>query len=263
MKKFAIFILLVASLLLAGCNSKETTTNVDKETEGKKIPLTVSAAVSLTEALEEIKELYEKDHTVDITLQLGGSGTLARQIQQGAPVDIFLSANQEWMDTLEKEDLINRSTRANITGNKMVMITSADSDIQYTSAAQISAKDVEQIAIGNPKSVPAGKYTEEALHHLNKWNELKDQLVLAKDVRQVLTYVETGNADIGFVYESDAVNSDKIKMLATVDDSLHGPIVYPGAVIANTKHEKEAEDFLTFLQTEEAQNIMKKYGFKK
>lgn len=265
MKKFGIFMLLIASLLFAGCSSNEASNNVEKEKTEKKIPLTVSAAVSLTDALEEMKEIYEKDHSVDLTFNLGGSGTLAQQIQQGAPVDIFISANQEWMDTLEEDGLVKTSTRKNVTGNKIVLITSADSNIHYKSPDEISAADVDQIAIGNPESVPAGKYTKEILHNLNKWDELdkEKKLVMAKDVRQVLTYVETGNADIGFVYESDAATSDKINILATVDESLHEPIIYPGAVLAKTRHEKEAEEFLTFLKTEEAQNILEKYGFKK
>ncbi|MBD8004128.1 molybdate ABC transporter substrate-binding protein [Bacillus norwichensis] len=269
MKKLGIFMLLIASLLFAGCSSNNTSEPNNQDSAEKsnkaeeKTPLTVSAAVSLTDALEEIKELYEKDHPVELTFNLGGSGTLAQQIQQGAPVDIFISANQEWMDTLEKEDLVNTSTRENVTGNKIVLITGADSKINYKSVDEISAADLDQIAIGNPESVPAGEYTEEILHNLKKWDELKDKLVLAKDVRQVLTYVETGNADIGFVYESDAVTSDKIKVLSTIDESLHDPIIYPGAVLADTKHEKEAEEFLKFLEAEEAQSILEKYGFKK
>lgn len=269
MKKFAIFMLLIISLLLAGCSSTETSGDSNNEPKEKtekieeKTPLTISAAVSLTDALEEIKELYEKDHSVELTFNLSGSGTLAQQIQQGAPVDIFISANQEWMNTLQEDDLVNTSTREDITGNKIVLITSKDSKIKYESVDQIVAADVDQIAIGNPESVPAGKYTEEILHNLKKWDELKDQFVLAKDVRQVLTYVETGNADIGFVYESDAVTSDNIDILATIDESLHDPIIYPGAVLADTKHVKEAEEFLKFLETEESQNILEKYGFKK
>ncbi|VEF49318.1 molybdate-binding lipoprotein [Bacillus freudenreichii] len=264
MKKFAIFMLLSIILLFAGCNSTETSSDSNEKTE-KKTPLTISAAVSLTDALEEIKELYEKDHSVELTFNLGGSGTLAQQIQQGAPVDIFISANHEWMDTLEDEDLVNTSTREDITGNKIVLIIGKDSNFKYESVDEIEAADVDQIAIGNPESVPAGKYTEEILHKLKKWDELEKakKLVMAKDVRQVLTYVETGNADIGFVYESDAVTSDKINILAAVDESLHEPIIYPGAVLADTKHEKEAEEFLKFLLTEEAQNIFEKYGFKK
>lgn len=260
MKKFTIliFMSLIFSLPMAGCNSQAGETDPKEE----KIPLTVSAAVSLTDALEEIKELYEKDHPVDLTFNLGGSGTLAQQIQQGAPVDIFISANREWMDKLEEDDLVNTSTREDVTGNKIVLITGEASKIDYKSADEISAADVDQIAIGNPESVPAGKYTEEILHNLKKWDELEGKLVRAKDVRQVLTYVETGNADIGFVYESDAMTSDKIKILATVDESLHDPIIYPGAVLADTKHEKEASDFLKFLKTEEAQSILEKYGFK-
>jgi molybdate transport system substrate-binding protein len=242
---------------MAGCSD----TSADKEE--KKTKLTISAAVSLSDALEEIKEIYEKDHPADITFQFGGSGTLAQQIRQGAPVDAFISANEEWMDALEKEKRIIPATRKNIAANKMVMVAGKNSHLGYRTPGDIAAKEIGRIAIGNPETVPAGKYAKDILQHLNKWDEWEKKLILAKDVRQVLAYVETGNADIGFVYASDAQASEKIQVLAVVDESLHEAIMYPAAVLANTKHEKEAEAFLNFLRTETAGNIFERYGFKK
>lgn len=257
MKKFKLVVFpLLLLLLLSACTEKSTTEDIP-------ISLTVSAAVSLTDALEEIKTNYEKETNVELTFNLGGSGSLAQQIQQGAPVDVFISANQDWMDTLEKEDLILNATREDITGNKLVLIAGVSSDINYQSVNDISTDDIEQISIGNPESVPAGKYSEQVLKNLNIWNDFESKLILGKDVRQVLTYVETGNVDIGFVYESDALFSDDIKILTTVEDGLHDPVIYPAAVLTDTKYEKESTDFVTYMASEEAQKILAKYGFKK
>lgn len=268
MKRFFLFASLILTLaLFAGCSAdkKTSTETIKKEEIPQKTPieLTVSAAVSLTDTLEEIKSTYEKEHNVTFTFNLAGSGTLAQQIQQGAPVDVFISANQEWMDTIEEEDLISKETRQDVTGNSIVMIAAKDSTLDYKEIADIQPNDLEQVAIGNPESVPAGKYTQEILEHLKLWDVLEPKFVRAKDVRQVLTYVETGNTTIGFVYESDALISDKIKILATADPDSHEAIIYPAAVMKDSKHQKEAIDFITFLESEAGQSILGKYGFKK
>jgi len=242
---------------MAGCSKNENKTN---EAVGK-VTLMVSAAVSLTDALEEIKVLYEKNRNIELTFNLGGSGSLAQQIQQGAPVDVFISANQQWLDTLQDEDMIINHTRKDITGNKLVLIAGKTSEINYDSIESITVAEIDQIAIGNPESVPAGKYTEQVLKHYNLWDELKSKVVLGKDVRQVLTYVETGNVNIGFVYESDALSSNDINILATATKDSHDPIIYPGAVLKDTKHKKEATDFMTFMSTDEVQKILMKHGF--
>lgn len=266
MKKFKLaLLLLIVSLFTVACSNgatDEKTTPDQSEEQSESVELTVSAAISLTDALNEIKESYEEENNVTLTFNYGGSGTLAQQIQQGAPVDVFISANQDWMDTLEEEALIIDDTRDNITGNSIVLITQEDSDHVYESIEELKADDVEQIAIGNPESVPAGNYTEQTLKHIDLWEELEDKFVLAKDVRQVLTYVESGNADIGFVYESDALTSDQIEILATAEEKWHDPIIYPGAIIADTEHEDEATAFLNYMLTDEAQEILEKYGFK-
>ncbi|MBM7602008.1 molybdate transport system substrate-binding protein [Virgibacillus halotolerans] len=267
MKRLKIItILMIISVFIIGCTSQSEKQSADKPKEKEeKTELMISAAISLTDALDEIKTIYEKEHPVELTFNLGGSGSLAQQIQQGVPTDIFISANETWMDTLENEELIHTDSRVDITGNNLVLITNESSEINYQSVDEINPEDVDKIAIGNPESVPAGAYSEQALHHLNMWDELNDnnKLVLAKDVRQVLTYVETGNADIGFIYESDAQTSDKINILTTVDKDLHDPVIYPAAVIADTEHEKEAADFVAFMEMEQAQKILSKYGFKK
>lgn len=275
MKKLGFTLLfLIISLFVVGCSAntedegadvEDTEERTDKEAtenEGEPVELMVSAAVSLTDALYDIQEAYEKENNVKLTFNLAGSGTLAQQIEQGAPADVFISANQDWMDTLEDKDLITDETREEVTGNSIVLITQEDSDIEYNSFEDISADDVDQIAIGNPESVPAGNYTKQTLKSIELWDDLEDEVILAKDVRQVLTYVESGNASIGFVYESDALTSDKVKILAKSDPEWHDPIIYPGAVVADTKHEEAATDFFNYMLSDEAQSILEKYGFK-
>lgn len=259
---FALLLVLVLGACSNDDKDKATAPDVEASKTTQPVPLMISAAVSLTDALEEIRGIYEEEHNVKLTYNLEGSGSLAQKIQQGAPVDVFISASQDWMDTLEEESLIDESTREDITGNKLVLITGKDSDINITSIDDIQVDDITQLSIGNPESVPAGKYTEQVLQHLNLWEALESKIVIGKDVLQVLTYVETGNVDIGFVYESDALSSDEIKILAMAEDGTHDPVIYPGAVLKDTKHEKEAADFLTFMTSDVAQEILVKHGFR-
>lgn len=260
-------LLLIVSFLTVACSNNPTEESAkaekaEKDSETETMELTVSAAMSLTDALNEIKSDYEEKNNVELTFNYGGSGKLAQQIQQGAPADVFISANQDWMDRLEKEKLILTNTREDVTGNSIVLITQKNSDIDYKSFKEISQDDVDQIAIGNPESVPAGSYAEQALKSIDKWNDLEDEFILAKDVRQVLTYVESGNADIGFVYESDALTSDNIEILTAAESKWHDDIIYPGALVADTENKNEATAFLNFMLSDEAQDILTKYGFK-
>ncbi|APC49964.1 molybdate ABC transporter substrate-binding protein [Virgibacillus halodenitrificans] len=265
MRRISLLLLIIFSIVLLNACGNSDNSSLEQEKNNKKESesLTVSAAISLTDALDEIKELYENDHDVNLTFNLGGSGKLAQQIQHGAPADVFISANQDWMDKLEKEKLIFPDTRKDVAGNSLVLITHKDTDINYHSVEEISGKDIGQVAIGNPDSVPAGEYAEQALQKLNKWEEFESQMVLGKDVRQVLTYVETKNAEIGFVYKSDALTSSKVKILTTLAPETHDPIIYPIAVLKETKHTEAAKSFIQFMESKEAQQILEKYGFKK
>lgn len=249
-------------VLLNGCTNKEASNETSKENNDE-VELMVSAAISLSDALDEIKTKYEADHNVSLTFNLGSSGKMAQQIQQGAPSDIFISANQDWMDRLEDDGDIDVNSRIDLTGNTIVLITANHSDIDIQSLSDIDEYDFDQIAVGNPESVPAGKYTEQALMKLDLWKDLEDDIILAKDVRQVLTYVETGNADIGFVYESDALSSDKVMITTEAESDMHDPIIYPGAIVEDSDHKEEAKEFLDYMSTDEAQDILEKHGFNK
>lgn len=253
-----IWIALCVVGLLAGCSSESGSNDGEEEVE-----LVVAAAASLTDALTALKDSFENEHEdVTVTFNFGSSGKLASQITQGAPVDVFLSASPKDMDVLEGEELLIDSTRSNFTENALVLIGHRDAQFQVPSFGDIDNAAITNIAIGEPESVPVGRYTKEVLEHLGLWDTLQNKLVRGSDVRQVLTHVELGNADLGVVYSSDAFISDKVKVLAEADPNWHAPIVYPGAVVKNTKHEAEAHAFLAYLGSEEGKKALEAYGFK-
>ncbi len=223
--------------------------------------ITVSAAISLKDALDEISHLYGGEYPgTELHFNLGGSGTLQRQIEQGAPVDIFISASPKEINSLQSQGLLLTDTRRNLVRNSVALIVPAGST-GVSSFQDLTKTSVKTIAVGEPQTVPAGKYAQEVLTHFGIYDELKPKLVLAKDVRQVLTYVETGNADAGIVYATDAKISKRVTVVATAPKDSHSPVVYPGAVIKNSKNSTGAKMFLEFLGGEKARAVFQKYGF--
>ena len=223
--------------------------------------ITVSAAISLKDALDEIAQLYhaEKPGTV-IHFNLGASGSLQLQIEQGAPVDIFISAAPKQMDTLESKGLLLPGTRRNLVENELVLIV-PKGRAGVSSFQDLVHPQVRLIAVGEPHAVPAGKYAQEVLKHLGIYDELKPKFVQAEDVRQALMFVETGNADAGIVYRTDEMISSKVTVVATAPNGSHSPIVYPVAVLKNTKNISAAKDFVTFLIGPKSSAVFQKYGF--
>jgi len=222
--------------------------------------LTISAAASLKEALAETETAYKQSHAnVDFRNNLGSSGTLATQIDQGAPADVFLSAAAKPMEELEAKGLIDAGTRRNLLRNSLVLIAPVDSPLRDFQG--LAESSVRIIALGDPASVPAGQYGKQVLTSLHLFEKLNSKFVLAKDVRQVLTYVETGNADAGLVYASDAQASTKVRVVATATDSSHDPIVYPAAVVKGTHNEEAAREFVEYLSSPAARAIFVKHGF--
>ncbi len=250
MKSMAILLLASAVLLVFTACSTE------------KVELTVSAAASLTDALKEIQTDYAaKNSNVEIHFNFGASGALQQQIEQGAPADIFLSAAVKNMKVLVDKQLIDADQQRNILANELVVVVPADRTTAIASADDLNQAEIKKIAIGIPESVPAGSYAKEALTNVKLWDALQPRLVQAKDVRQVLQYVETGNADAGFVYKTDALTSRKVKVAFSMDPAAYTPAVYPVGLVKSTKHKKEAEAFYEFLQSKEALDIFLKYGF--
>ena len=223
--------------------------------------LLVSAAASLKEALEEIKPLYQQSKpNVNINYNFGASGALQQQIEQGAPADIFISAGKKQVDALEQKGLLVPGTRANLANNRLVLIVPKNT-VGITSFYNLTDTKIKKIAIGEPRSVPAGQYGEQVLKKLGIFDKVKSKLVLANNVRQVLAAVESGNADAGLVYATDARISNKVKVVVTADEKYHSPIVYPLAVLKSSKNVDAAKKFVQFLSGGQAKAVLKKYGF--
>jgi molybdate transport system substrate-binding protein len=222
--------------------------------------LTISAAASLKDALTETEIAYKQSHAnVDLSNNFGSSGTLATQIDQGAPVDVFLSAAAKPMDDLAANGMIVIGTRRNLLRNALVLIAPLDSKLRDFQG--LTNKSIRLIALGDPASVPAGQYGKQTLLSLHLWDQVNAKFVLGKDVRQVLTYVETGNADAGLVYATDAQASSKVRIVATAPESAHDPIVYPVAVIKGSRNEQASRKFVEFLRSPMAQAIFVNHGF--
>lgn len=215
----------------------------------------------MKDALDAAARLYnvKRPETV-VHFNLGGSGTLQRQIEQGAPVDLFISASPEEMDKLESENLLLAGTRKNLVKNRIVLIVPAGKT-GVTSFQDLAKPEVKILALGEPQTVPAGMYAQQILTHLGLYDRLKPKFVLGKDVRQVLTYVVTGNADAGIVYATDARISSQVEVVAVAPEDSHSPVMYPVAVIKTSKDPGSAKDLEGFLLGQEARAVFEKYGF--
>jgi molybdate transport system substrate-binding protein len=243
-----ITIFLIAAFVAAasGCLS-------EKPKDTKPVEITFSAAVSLQDALKEIGAQFQKNHPeVKVNFNFGASGVLEKQIEQGASVDLFASASQKEIDLLEEKGLIVRSTRTNFTRNKLVIIAPFRLTIE-------ELKNLDKIATGDPKTVPAGRYAQTFLENAGFYEMLKPKLIFAENVRQVLDYVERGEVDAGFVYFSDTLKSNM--SVSPINDSLYPPIVYPIAVINDSQQPAVSRQFIEYIQSNEGQTILKKYGF--
>ncbi len=223
--------------------------------------LLISAAASLTDALNEIGTSYEHETAgVKITHNFGGSGTLQKQIENGAPADIFISAAAEPMDALEKQGLLHAGSRADLLVNTLVLITPKDrKDVQ--GFADLTKPQVKHLAIGEPKSVPAGAYAMECFATQKLTPRLAPKFIRLLNVRQVLAAVATGNADAGMVYRTDATSSDKVRIAAEAPHGSHRPIVYPVAIMRRSRHVDAAVKYIAFLKSKKARAIFEKHGF--
>lgn len=221
----------------------------------------ISAAISLKDALEEIKPLYQRTKpNINITYNFGASGALQQQIENGAPVDIFISAAKKQMDALESKGLIIKETRRNLLTNRLVLIVPKNSS-GITDFRQLTESNVKKIAVGEPRSVPVGQYSEEVFTKLGILEQIRPKFVLSNNVRQVLSAVANGNVDAGVVYITDAKTSNQVKVVATAAETLHSPIIYPMAVLKDSKNEFTAKEYVQFLAGNQAKAVFEKYGF--
>jgi molybdate transport system substrate-binding protein len=271
------FLVLWLSFLLTGCSNFAATPRSPAATSaappavpatsasaatGAGTNLNISAASSLTDAIKELDSFYVKSNTnITLTPNFAGSGTLQKQIEQGAPADVFISAAASQMDALQKENLILTETRKNLLNNTLVLVVPNDSTLAITGLKDLAGDSIKKIAIADPKSVPAGMYAQQAFDKLGITAQLQYKLVLGADVRGVLNYVESGNVDAGLVYLTDAKASSKLKIAASAPDDINARIVYPVAVVAACKIPETAKNYVNFLFSTQAKTVFLKWGF--
>ena len=259
MKKIALLLSCLALFVLAGCGTAPSASDAKKDS----VELQVSAAASLTDAMNELATEYAKEHPqTKLVFNFGSSGALQQAIENGGAADVFVSAAQKQMNALDEKKLLADGTRVDLLINDVVLITAKDSKLNLPDFKAVLDPQVAHIALGEPKGVPVGQYSEEVFTKLGILDDVKARAVYGSDVRQVLAWVETGDADCGVVYATDAAISDKVKVAAVAPADTHKPIVYPAAVLKDAKNMNEAKDFLAFLQTDAAKKVFEKYGFK-
>jgi molybdate transport system substrate-binding protein len=225
--------------------------------------LIVSAAASLTNAFQDVGKKFEAENPgVTVIFNFAASGPLFQQIEAGAPVDVFASADQKTMDQAEEKHLILDESRRNFAGNQLMLIVPKASRVPIKNAMDLSGREIAKIALGKPETVPAGRYTQEALTNYGLWETLSPKFIYGDSVRQVLDYVARGEVDAGFVFATDAaIAKDKVKVVSVMEK--HKPAVYPIAIVSSTQKKQLAQKFLDFVLAEDGQQILSEYGFGK
>jgi molybdate transport system substrate-binding protein len=243
-------LLVTLALLLAACGG------------GERAPVTVAAAASLREVMVELEAGYEKANPgLEVRTTFGGSGALRQQIEQGAPVDLFVSAAVAPMDALARAGRVDAATRRVFAGNELVLIVPARGGV-VNGFADLAKPEVRRVALGAPASVPAGEYAVEALSAAGVLDVARAKAVYAQDVRQVLAFVSSGNADAGVVYRTDAAVTPRVRIAATAPAGSHRPIVYPAAVLADGPNAEGARAYLAFLMGPEGRAALRRRGFR-
>ena len=226
------------------------------------VTLNIAAASSLSNVLKAIDAVYtQANPNVTISLNTAASGTLQQQIENGAPSDVFLSAAVSNMDSLQKENLLVNTSRKNLLNNTLVMIVPNGSTLGLTSFNDLTSSKVTKIAIGDPKSVPAGAYAQSAFDELGITAQIQSKFILAANVTQVLTYVAGGNVDAGFAYSTDALSSTQVKVAANAPADINAQIVYPEAVLQASRNQDAAQTYLDFLSGSQAKALFIQFGF--
>ncbi len=283
----AAWIVAAAALCLAGCGKagavsgenasdveRETRTEADgtngagaakageAQTDQEPVELTILAAASLTDVCGEIKERYEAAHEgVNLTFSYGGSGALQTQIEEGALADVFLSAAEKQMDALEEEGLMDSDSIQKLLENKVVLIVPKDSTLSLTDFSDVTGEEVTLIGLGDPASVPVGQYAEEIFSSLGILDEVKAKANYGTDVRNVLAWVESGAVDCGVVYATDARTTEDVTIVSCAPEDSCTPVIYPAGIVKSSAHPEEAQRFLEYLRSPEAEELFESYGF--
>jgi molybdate transport system substrate-binding protein len=243
--------------LIVGCQSNPVE---QKRTDSKTV--LVSAAASLKDVLLKVEPLFEQSHPgVKVTHNFGASGALQQQIEQGAPSDVFISAGKKQLDALQSQGLAVTQTRRNFLTNRLVLIVPKRSTLALKGFQDLAGSRVKRIAVGEPKSVPVGQYTEELFQNLGILAQLRPKLVLGNSARSVLAAVESGNVEAGVVYATDAKISGQVRVISIAPENLHLSIVYPVTVLKNSRNIELAKAYVQFLSSSAAQSIFVDAGF--
>lgn len=221
----------------------------------------VSAAASLGDVLKEIDVLFEKQTGIAVELNLGASNALARQIEEGAPVDVFFSADLAKMEGLAAKGLVEKSTQESQLSNALVVVVPSDSSLKLEAAQDLAGDAVKKIAVGDPKAVPAGIYARQWLTDIKVWSAVEPKLVATESVRAALAAVAAGNAEAGIVYKTDAAISPKVKIALQVTGAEAPQITYPMALLKEAPHAAAGRKYLEFLDSQEAKALFEKSGF--
>jgi len=235
-------------LCLPSCNAKED-------------QIMVFAASSLVEVLAPIGDSFAEQEGVPIVFNFGGSDSLAQQIQRGAEADVYLSAGDQPMDTLESEGFLLSNTRRNILTNQLVLVSRQDSNLDYNTAEIFASSKISRVAVTDPSLAPAGRYSVTALEKIGVWEHILEKVIFAPNVRATLSYVESGNADIGIVYRTDSTNRNRLQVVFEFPKDSYGPIIYPAAVLKDSSNKEVAFRFITFLSDNKARTEFKDHNF--
>lgn len=254
MKKWMVTILMVGLFVVGGCQQK-----VSKK---ENVTILIAAAASLENSLEELIPMFEAAYpNVKVEGTYDSSGKLQAQLESGLEAAVFMSASKKQMDALIEEGYIDQDTVVDLLENELVLIKHKNRESKATDFYHI--QEASLIAMGDSVSVPAGQYAQEALQAIGNYDEVIEKASLGTNVTEVLSWVEAGSAEVGIVYASDAASSDQVEIIASLPKGvLKTPVMYPVGMVKNTTHSKEANLFLTFLQSEEAKAIFEKYGFR-
>ncbi|GAA5009734.1 molybdate ABC transporter substrate-binding protein [Acinetobacter puyangensis] len=222
--------------------------------------VTIYAAASLTNAVNDLEKIYEQKSKVEVKTSYAASSTLAKQIEAGAPANVFMSADLQWADYLQNKKLIDPKQRVNLLGNKLVLIAPKNQNIQLKIEKGVDPTKAftGRLCTGNVNSVPVGKYAKQALTSLDWWSKIQPRLVETEDVRGALAFVERGECQLGIVYATDAAVSSKVKVVGEFPLNSYPPVVYPLAIVKKTP---QSIAFYQFLQSPQAKTVYKKYGF--
>jgi len=222
--------------------------------------VTVYAAASLTNAINDLEKIYEKQNNIEVKTSYAGSSTLAKQIEAGAPADVFISADTQWMDYLQNKKLVAANDRLNLLGNRLVLITPKGQSLKVKLDKTTDPNKVftGKICTGDTKSVPVGKYAKQAFTNLGWWSRIEPKLVETEDVRAALNFVARGECQVGIVYATDAAISKDVTVVGVFPENTHSPIIYPVGMV---KKNLNSTQFYQFLQSNQAKAVFKKYGF--